>query len=227
MDQGDLEDWSGAQRGTPAPEKTNRYLFSVAGNPERLTARTVERGQIVLLASLSALCVGLLLIYLPAMRRPTTLLVGGVLLLALAAWNADLALLVAQASVLGLALIFLSGYLEHTVVRRRTGAVVVRSGSSILKRSGMHVPIRELEAASVARSRNARRHRSVWRRAGGELKHACPSCFGTRRPINRTCTLCDWQLRGNRFRGFAQCRPQLARSAAAGAGRPTRGMATR
>ncbi len=86
--------------------------------------RSVERGQIVMIASLAVLCVGLLLLYLPAIRRPATLLVGGVLLLALAAWNADLALLLAQASVLGVALVFLSGYLEYAVARRRRGAVV-------------------------------------------------------------------------------------------------------
>ncbi len=152
LDQAELEEWSGAQRETPPPEKANRYLFSVAGNPERLMARTVERGQIVLIASLAVLCVGLLLIYLPVMRRPVTLLAGGVLLLAVAAWNADLALLLAQASVLGVALVLLSGYLEQTISRRRTGAVVVRSGSSIIKRSSAQIPIRALEAAAAASS---------------------------------------------------------------------------
>ncbi len=114
--------------------------------------RTVERGQIVLIASLAVLCVGLLLIYLPVMRRPVTLLAGGVLLLAVAAWNADLALLLAQASVLGVALVLLSGYLEQTISQRRTGAVVVRSGSSIIKRSSAQIPIRALETAAAASS---------------------------------------------------------------------------
>jgi hypothetical protein len=149
LDQAELEEWSSAARETPLPEKTNRYLFSVAGNPARITVRTAERGQIVLLASLGALIVGLLLIYVPAARRPTTLLAAGVSLLAFAAWNADLALLLAQASFLGLALALLAGYLERIVTRRRNRAMVVRSsGSSVLKRSSSQVSIRPLEAMS-------------------------------------------------------------------------------
>jgi hypothetical protein len=155
LDQAELEEWTGVERETPPPEKTNRYVFSVAGNPDKLTVRTAERGQIVLLASLGALIVGLLLIYVPATRRPTTLLAAGVLLLALTAWNADLAFLLAQASVLGVALVVLAGLLERSIARRRPGAFVVRSNSSILKRSSDHVSIRPLEAVTAASSTSA------------------------------------------------------------------------
>ncbi len=150
LNQPELETWTGAAHSAPLPDGTHQYLFSFIGAPGSFLISTVERGQIVFLASLAALTVGLLLIYLPIARRPMVLLMAGGILLILAAWNVDAAILLAQASVLGLVLALVAGCLERIVKRRELRRAVVRSGgSSIIRHSENPQPVRLSEPVSV------------------------------------------------------------------------------
>ena len=55
----------------------NEYLFSSFGSVGRLSARTGKRHLILAVCSGSVLVVGLVLIYVPMLRRPPILLTGG------------------------------------------------------------------------------------------------------------------------------------------------------
>ncbi len=119
IDQSELESWAGAAPMNPPIKRANRYLFSSLGKPPRAEARIVGRTWIVLWSSGAALVVGLLLIYVPAGRRPATLFVAGVALLAAGLIAPEPTLLLAQAAVLGLVLALLAGLLERGLIGRR------------------------------------------------------------------------------------------------------------
>ena len=119
IDQTKLESWAGAAPLDPPIKRANRYLFSSFGKPPRAEARMAGRTWIVLWASGAALVVGLLLIYVPAGRRPATLFVAGVALLAAGLIAPEPTLLLAQAAVLGLVLALLAGLLERGLIGRR------------------------------------------------------------------------------------------------------------
>jgi len=125
-EQEDLENWSGAAHRTPVPAGTNRYLYSTLGPVGPCRLRTASRSWIVLVSSGAALVLGLVLIYVPAVRRPGLLLVLIVGLVGMGAWSPAAAVLVAQAAVLGLVLTVLAGVLQRVVVERRarTGRIV-------------------------------------------------------------------------------------------------------
>jgi hypothetical protein len=74
-----------------------------------------------------ALGVGLALLYVPMLRRPAGLLVFAVLLTAAAWWMPDAALLVGQASLLGIALALIAG-LMRGVERLWSGGRARRAG---------------------------------------------------------------------------------------------------
>ncbi len=114
-----LESWAGAAPLAPETDAANRYLFSSFGKPPRVELRTAGRAWIVLWASGAALILGLLLIYVPAGRRPATLFVLGLALLAAGLIAPEPTLLLAQAAVLGLVLALLAGLLERGLIGRR------------------------------------------------------------------------------------------------------------
>ena len=118
LDQAQLETWVGVSPRTPVPERVNVYLFSTLGNVNQAEFRTAGRSWIVLWASGAALVAGLLLIYIPATRHPTTLLIVGLALLAAEFIAPEATLLLAQAASLGLALALLAGLLERSATRR-------------------------------------------------------------------------------------------------------------
>jgi len=131
LNQRQLEEWIGIESAGPASEDeppysaANQYLFSTFGRVEALPVRTVGRGMIVLAASGAALVAGLLLIYVPVVRRPVVLLVVSVVLAgAVVLWTGP-ALLVTQAAVLGFVLALIARLLEWSMVRRRLGRSVV------------------------------------------------------------------------------------------------------
>jgi hypothetical protein len=130
MEHRELESWTGISLGAPLPESTNRYLFSLAGNPDPIEILTAKRGELVFVTSLTVLALGLMLIQFQILRRPIALLAIGVLIAALAAWRAESALLFVQAALLGLALVLLAALIEFTQTRRRASPQIVRSGGS-------------------------------------------------------------------------------------------------
>jgi hypothetical protein len=121
LEQSDLETWTAASHRTPLPEKTNRYLYSALGSVEECEVRTAGRPWIVLAASGAALVAGLLLIYVPAVRRPGTLLAAAMGLLCVGILYPEPTLLLSQAASLGAVLTLLAGILQRGVARRRRG----------------------------------------------------------------------------------------------------------
>lgn len=137
-DTSDLEVWSGAREHEgPLPPTVNAYLFSGFTSPGLVEIATVSRPTLVLGSSGLLLTAGLLSLYFPWLRRSAPLFVFGLAILAAAALNPDLALLAAQAAVVGAALVALAVVLERKLGRRRQ--VVLRGGSSsIVARSSTH-----------------------------------------------------------------------------------------
>ena len=133
--QADLETWVGLRRGGsgPAPAGMNVYLFSCLGRIAPCEIVTAGRSTIVFVASGLALLAGLLLIYVPAARRPPVLLAAAAILAVLTAIYPELAMMAAEASVLGLALAMLALFLRYATAGRPQ--VVLPEVSSAVRRS--------------------------------------------------------------------------------------------
>jgi len=127
LDQSQLETWSGATTRAALPEQSNAYLFSACGEVTRVALRTAGRTWIVLCASGAALVVGLLLIYVPVVRRPPVWMALCVALAAAGLIAPEPSLLLAQAAGLGLALALAAGLLERGAARRRRRRTVSRN----------------------------------------------------------------------------------------------------
>jgi len=140
MEQRELEAWSGAAHRAPASRATNRYLFSTAGHPEQVELRIASRATIVLIASGLALVVGLLLIYVPAVRHPATVFAAAVILLAVGLLYPAPTVLLAQAAVIGLVLTLVAGLLHRGLPRRRVLPVMERPSSVIEINSTRSLP---------------------------------------------------------------------------------------
>ena len=169
----ELEDWAGAAHEAFALDQTNSYLFSTVGNPEVLSAWSAVRSQLVLVGSLSVLTLGLILIYVPASRKPYVLAGAALLVVVACTWDSDAAIVLMQSAVIGIALVALAALLKYRLTHARRVPVVARgSGSSILRpgsrafavaeprsgwrgavradRGGSHISTAESEAASDA-----------------------------------------------------------------------------
>jgi hypothetical protein len=129
LTQGQLENWSGATEDETVPNKVNQYLFSSVGTVDQLHLWTANRSSIVLVASAVALVAGLLWIYAPWSRGGGFLLGTAVIWLALGVRFPDLAVLGAQAAVLGCGAALLAGWLRFMIARRshQSGSVVRKS----------------------------------------------------------------------------------------------------
>jgi hypothetical protein len=110
-------------------DTANRYLFSTVGAIEPLRVSTISRAPLVLLASLPLLLCGLALIYFPVARHPAVLFGVAVLIAAVSLLAPYSAIVLAQASTLGLALIAVALVLARMFPRRKT-ATIPRRGSS-------------------------------------------------------------------------------------------------
>ncbi len=117
------------RKGAAAP---NRYLFSSVGAIEPLALYTTSRARLVLLASLPLLVVGLVLIYFPAARHPAALFVLAVLVAAASLIAPQSALLLGQASALGLALVVVAALLARLLPRTAVTPTVPGRGSSFV-----------------------------------------------------------------------------------------------
>lgn len=127
---------------TPAPAGMNTYLFSSLGRIGPCEVVTASRTTIVFVASGLALLAGLLLIYVRAARHPVVLLVATAILAGLAAIYPELAMLAAQASAVGLALVLLAALLRHlTAGYPLVGGGVPALGSRLPEVSSSVVPI--------------------------------------------------------------------------------------
>jgi hypothetical protein len=151
LEQADLEAWVGASPAAAVPEGANRYLFSAMGNPAKFVARLAPRWEIVMLASVAVLAAGLLVMYVPAIRRPKALFVVGVAIAGLGLWIPDAALLFAQAATLGGAILIVSAVLRRWIRRRRRRGLVIVSGrSAIVERSSARTKFAAAELAATA-----------------------------------------------------------------------------
>jgi hypothetical protein len=134
LEQRQLERWCGARELADVAGDANRYLFSTLGPVSRCEVRTAMRPLIVMGASGIALVLGLLLIYVPALRHPAVMLVGAVLVGGAAILYPEPALLLGQAASLGVVLTILAGLLQRGVVRHRV-IPPQEVSSSIIERS--------------------------------------------------------------------------------------------
>ena len=87
----------------------------------------------MLVASGAALLAGLLLIYIPLIRHPATLLAAALVLLGVGILYPEPALLVAQAAGLGLALALLAALFARGLPRQRERFGHTELGSSVLE----------------------------------------------------------------------------------------------
>jgi hypothetical protein len=118
----------------PLPAGTNRYLFSRLGKAPALTIRVAERSLIVLSASGVALILGLVLIYVPLVRKAGMLFALGLALATLGLLFPEPALLLAQASTLGVLLALFAAWLRDSHLRRTGRGVIVHAGGSVSDR---------------------------------------------------------------------------------------------
>ena len=133
LDDDALERWSGAHHERDAPQGYHRYLASRVGDLQPVAIVTAPRWLIVLSMSGASLVVGLLLLYVPRLRRPEWLLALGAVATAACLWDVQLAVLAAQAGSLGVLLSLLAAWWHRQARGQRPVRVIVtRSGSSRL-----------------------------------------------------------------------------------------------
>lgn len=120
----DLERWVGAASWWLPPASTNNYLFSTMGHPAVTTVYTAGRSVLVFTASLAALGVGLLAIYIPLFRHPAWLLLVGIGLAGATALYPEQTVLLVQASMLGVVLAALAGWLQRRILRRQEAGML-------------------------------------------------------------------------------------------------------
>lgn len=129
----ELESWAGAtnQLG-PAPVQ-NIYLFSGLSPASSIELIAAPRWLIVLAASGLVLCVASLWIYLPVVRRGWIALAFAALIVGLAIAYPETALLLGQASVLGLVLATLALAVRHWTWNRKLPRAVISSNSTNIR----------------------------------------------------------------------------------------------
>jgi hypothetical protein len=149
----ELENWCGAAAvaeqarsgaegsESPAPDRPvtaagNAYLFSSVGSIEPLAVYTASRARLVLWASLPILLIGLALIYAPALRHPAGIFLLALMIVAAGLIDSEAALLLAQASILGLILASLAALLARSLLQPPITTVPVRGSSQVLIERG-------------------------------------------------------------------------------------------
>ncbi|MEZ6071426.1 MAG: hypothetical protein R3C10_14440 [Pirellulales bacterium] len=119
LDTSELAGWIGVSPPANEFDEENRYLFSAIDPPGELELSAPRLSTVVLWASGMSLVAGLLLINLPAMRHPGVLWVCVVVVVACSVMYVELAILLAQASMLGIALVIVAAMLERFFALRR------------------------------------------------------------------------------------------------------------
>jgi hypothetical protein len=160
LNQRELEDLVGTPIRTLPPTSFSRYLFSAPSGIESCNLRFATRSWIVLACSGLALAIGLMLIYLPALRHPVVLMTGSTVLLVAVILYPGPALLLAQAAGVGIGLAILAGFLDRgfgggrrRVMQRETSSSVLERGSTqILREPEMVGSHSSTHSAPVANS---------------------------------------------------------------------------
>ncbi len=134
MEQADLEALLHATSEEPVPEAMSRYLFSKFGPAESVDLVTASRTWIVAVSSGMALMIGLLVIYVPVLRRPFFGLLLAIAIVSATLVRPGASLLAAQAAGMGLVLSLLGAVLYRGVARRRRRTVRRDMASSVFDR---------------------------------------------------------------------------------------------
>jgi hypothetical protein len=129
--QSELEEWVGASRQLPATGLQNEYLFTSLAPLSSIELVVVPRWLVVLFASACVLLLALAWIYVPVIRRVQILIAVAILLAGLAITFPVPALLLAQASILGIVLAGLALLVARLVQRPARWPVVLPAGSSL------------------------------------------------------------------------------------------------
>lgn len=134
IDFGALEKWSGSRHLPDLPQGTNAYLFSGFGQVKDVEVLLVDRSVLVAISSLIVLVVGLIILHIKPLQRIGSLSLLAIVIFFAWFWKPDLALLLAQASALGCALLALSFML------RKKSPVITNSDTTIAQISSTRSP---------------------------------------------------------------------------------------
>jgi hypothetical protein len=158
LDQSELEEWAGggiAPAEGPLPQSANVYLFS-ASRPDTLHVSFARRGMLVLISSAVCLIVAILLMRFSALRRAWALAVLGVALIVFALAYPDLAILLGQASLIGVLLAGMALFLRGALRRHDATGNTIHPGSSLFRdRSVTETHYRPAQAAPVSTASRA------------------------------------------------------------------------
>jgi len=130
LSQADLEKWAGASQQLAPAAGENEYIFTGLAPVASIELVTAPRWLIVLVASSVTLAVVLLWLYLPFAQRSWIVLVLAGIVAAAAAAFPEPALLLAQASVVGVVLAMLSMLIARTAARPARWPITLSTGSS-------------------------------------------------------------------------------------------------
>ncbi|MEX0643167.1 MAG: hypothetical protein WD468_10730, partial [Pirellulales bacterium] len=128
--QADLEQWVGASTQSAPTSAQNEYLYSGLAPASSIEVVTAPRWFIVLVSSGSVLALALAWIYLPAVRRRWIVVAVACLLAALAVGYPTPAMLIGQASMLGVALAALAAIIARLVARPTQWYLPAAAGGS-------------------------------------------------------------------------------------------------
>ncbi|HJQ82373.1 MAG TPA: hypothetical protein VJ828_20600 [Lacipirellulaceae bacterium] len=131
LNQAKLEQWAGASTQLPATGLHNEYLFTSIAPLSSIALVVAPRWLVVLAASTCVLLLVLAWIYLPILRRVQIVIAAAILVAGLATAFPIPALLLAQASVLGVVLSGLALLVARLVARPTRWPVVLPAGSSL------------------------------------------------------------------------------------------------
>jgi hypothetical protein len=129
--QAELEEWVGASTQLPATGMQNEYLFTSLAPLSSIELVTAPRWLVVLVSSAVALLLVLAWIYLPVLQRRQIAVAVAVVLAGLAVTFPVPALLLAQASILGIVLAGVATLVSRLVSRPTRWPVVLSGGSSL------------------------------------------------------------------------------------------------
>jgi hypothetical protein len=148
-EQADLKRLTAASQADLLKAKTNRYSYSALGAPEQIEFYTAPRSALLLVASGSVLVLGLVLLFAPASRRPVVLLFVAVALAGLAIYSPAWAILLAQASLLGLLLVLVAAVLKRSQYAHRRTVWHGAAGAGVDRSSATHTILRRDSSSQV------------------------------------------------------------------------------
>ena len=126
LDQRQLEAWVGASRQDELPQNSNRYVFSALSRNPEFRFVGLHRRVLLLAASGIFLTVGLMVIHIPAIRRPEALLFVALLLVGSTLLYPDAAYVISRSCLVGVGIV--AGVaIWNWLVRERVAAEIPSS----------------------------------------------------------------------------------------------------